>query len=56
MVAPCINNIKMLYCPINALHYINCNVIKNTFKMQKLLRHVSVHAGTITREPKSVPS
>jgi len=26
-------------------------VIKNTLKMQKLFQHVSVHAGTIIREP-----
>jgi len=31
-------------------------VVKNTLKIQKLLRHVSVHASTILREPKSVPS
>jgi len=31
-------------------------LVKNTLKLQNLLRHVSVHAGTITREPKSVPS
>jgi len=47
---------QILYCPANALNYINCMVIKNTLNMQKLLQHVSVHAGTIIREPKSVPS
>jgi len=31
-------------------------VIKNTLKIQQLLQHVSVHAGTILREPKSLPS
>jgi len=47
---------QILYCPTKALNYINCRVIKNTIKIQKLLQHVSVHAGTIIREPKSVPS
>jgi hypothetical protein len=47
---------QSFYCPTNALNYINRMVIKNTLKIQKLLRHVSVHAGTIIREPKSVPS
>jgi len=47
---------QILYCPTNILNYINCRIIKNTLKIQKLHQHVSVHAGTIIREPKSVPS
>ena len=31
-------------------------VIKNTLKILKLLRHVSVHIGTILREQMSLPS
>ena len=31
-------------------------VVKNTLKLQNLLRHFSVHVGTIIRDPKSVPS
>jgi len=27
-------------------------VVKNTLKLENLLRHVSVHTGTIMREPK----
>ena len=34
----------------------NFRIVKNTLKIQNLLRHVSVHAGTIISEPKSVPS
>ena len=47
---------RILYCPTDALSYIKCRIIKNTLKIQKLLHHVSVHAGTNIREPKSVPS
>jgi len=39
-----------------ALNNINCRIVKNTLRIQNLLRHVSGHAGTIIREPKSVPS
>jgi len=31
-------------------------IVKNTLKIQNLLRHASVHAGTIIGEPKSLPS
>jgi len=34
----------------------NCRIVINTLKIQNLLRHVSVHTETITRETKSVPS
>jgi len=47
---------QILYYPTKALNYMNCRIVKNTLKIQNLLRRVSVHAGTIIREPKSVPS
>jgi len=47
---------QIIYCQTNALNCINFRVIKNTLKMQKLLQHVSVQAGTIIREPESVLS
>ena len=48
--------IQILYYPNNALNYMNYSIVKNTLIIYNLLRHVSVHAGTIIREPDSVRS
>ena len=34
----------------------SCRIVKNILKIYNLFRHVLVHAETIIREPKSVPS
>jgi hypothetical protein len=50
MFAPCINSIKALFIiPTDAHNYKMTGMLKQ-LKFRQLLRHVSVHAGTIIRE------
>jgi hypothetical protein len=50
MFAPCINSIEALFIiPTDAHNYKITGILKQ-LKFQQLLRHVSVHAGTIIRE------
>jgi hypothetical protein len=51
MFAPCINSIKALFIfPTDAHNYKITGMLKQ-LKFQRPLRHVSVHTGTIIREP-----
>ena len=51
MFAPCINSIKALFInPTDAHSYKITGMLKQ-LKFSQLLRHVSVHSGTIIREP-----
>ena len=51
MFAPCINSIKALFVnPTDAHNYKITGMLKQ-LKFPQLLRHVSVHSGTIIREP-----
>jgi len=50
MFTPCINSIKTLFIvPTDARNYKIIEMLKQ-LKFRQLLRHVSVHAGTIIRE------
>ena len=50
MFAPCINSIKALFIiPTDAHNYKITGMLKQ-LKFRQLLRHVSVHAGTIIRD------
>jgi hypothetical protein len=50
MFAPCINSIKTLFIiPTDADNYKITGILKQ-LKFRQLLRHVSVHAGTIISE------
>ena len=50
MFAPCINSIKALFIiPTDSHNYKITGMLKQ-LKFPQLLRHVSVHAGTIIRE------
>jgi hypothetical protein len=50
MFAPCINSIKTLFIvPADAHYYKTIGMLKQ-LKFRQLLRHVSVHVGTIIRE------
>jgi hypothetical protein len=50
MFAPCINSIKAFFIvPTDAHNYKIIGILKQ-LKFRQLLRHVSVHAGTIIRE------
>ena len=50
MFAPCINSIKTLFVvPTDAHNYKIIGILKQ-LKFRQLLRHVSVHLGTIIRE------
>ena len=51
MFAPCINSIKAIFInPTEAHNYKITGMLKQ-LKFPQLLRHVSVHSGTIIREP-----
>jgi hypothetical protein len=51
MFVPCINSIKALFIiPTDARSYKITGILKQ-LKFRLSLRHVSVHAGTIIREP-----
>jgi hypothetical protein len=51
MFAPCINSIKALFIiPTDAHSYKITGILKQ-LKFRLSLRHVSVHAGTVIREP-----
>jgi hypothetical protein len=54
MFGPCINSIEALFIvPTDAHNYKFIGILKQ-LKFRRLLRHVSVHAGTIIREHKSL--
>jgi hypothetical protein len=51
MFVPCINNIKALFIFHNDAHNYKIAGILKPLKFRRSVRHVSVHAGTIIREP-----
>jgi hypothetical protein len=51
MFVPCINSIKALLLFHNDAHNHKITVILKQLKIPRSLRHVSVHVGTIIREP-----
>jgi hypothetical protein len=51
MFVPCINSIKALFIFHNNAHNYKITGILKQLKFRRSLRHVSVHAGTIIKEP-----
>jgi hypothetical protein len=51
MFVPCINSIKALFIFHNDAHNYKITGILKQLKFRPSLRHVSVRAGTIIREP-----
>jgi hypothetical protein len=51
MFVPCINSIKAILLFHNDAHNHKITEILKQLKFRRLLRHVSVHIGTIIREP-----
>jgi hypothetical protein len=54
MFAPCVNSIKILFIIPPDAHYYKIVAMLKHLKLRHLLRHVSVHAGTIIREQSCV--
>jgi hypothetical protein len=50
MYATCINSIKTLFIVPTDAHYYKIIGMLKKLKFRQLLRHVSIHAGTIIRE------
>ena len=50
MFAPCINSIKAIFINQTDAHIYKITGMLKQLKFPQLLRHVSVHSGTINRE------